>query len=241
MRPDVRICTDVDELSLGAGEAAVRIVNEAAQGAGRCSVVLSGGTTPRTLYGLLASTFEKDIPWAQLHIFWGDERYVPLEDVRSNYRMAKEALLDHVPCPGEDIPMPTHLASPDAAARDYETTLKRYFARGRPGFDLVLLGLGPEGHTASLFPRSPVLAETRRWVRAAWAPADPPMRVTLTWPALDAARNIHVLVSGSNKAQALEHVLGGAPDPLVYPAAHIRMAEGSVIWWVDRQAGGLPP
>ena len=242
MKPDVRICTDVDELSLRAAEAAVRIVNEAAQGAGKCSLVLSGGTTPRTLYGLLALKFKKDIPWAQLHIFWGDERYVPLVDSRSNYRMAKEALLDHVPCPPENIhPMPTHLASPDAAARAYETTLKTCFAGQRPCFDLVLLGLGAEGHTASLFPGSPVLAETTRWVRATSAPTDPPTRLTLTWPALDAARNIHVLVSGSNKAQALEHVLGGAPDPLVYPAAHIRLAEGSVIWWVDRQAGGLLP
>lgn len=241
MNPDVRICADVDELSLRAAEATVKTVNEAARGASKCSLVLSGGSTPRTLYGLLASQFEKDIPWAQLHIFWGDERYVPLVDPKSNYRMVKEALLDHVPCPPANIhPMRTHFSSPNAAARDHEATLRRFFDGERPGFDLVLLGLGAEGHTASIFPGSPVLAETTRWVRAVWAPADPPTRLTLTWPALTGAKNIYVLVAGSNKAHALRHVLGDAPDSRVYPAARIRLAEGSVIWWVDREAAGGP-
>jgi 6-phosphogluconolactonase len=243
VKPDVRICANVEELSLRAAEAAVRTVNEAARAVGRCSLVLSGGSTPRSLYALLASQFEKDIPWAQLHIFWGDERYVPLVDPKSNYRMAREALLEHVPCPPANIhPMPTHFPSPDAAARDYEATLRGFFADQRACFDLVLLGLGAEGHTASLFPGSPVLAETTRWVRAASAPADPPTRLTLTWPALTGARNIYVLVAGSNKAHALGHVFGDAPDPRVYPASRIRLAEGSVIWWVDREAvGGLQP
>jgi 6-phosphogluconolactonase len=235
----VRICADVNELSLQAAEATVRIINEAARGASKCSLVLSGGSTPRTLYGFLASQFAKDIPWAQLHIFWGDERYVSLADPKSNYRMAKEALLDHVPCPPTNVhPMPTHLASPDAAARDYEATLRTFFADGRPCFDLVLLGLGPEGHTASLFPGSPVLAESTRWVCAVSAPTDPPTRLTLTWPALTGASNIYVLVTGANKAQALRHVVGDAADERLYPAARIRLAEGAVIWWVDKEAAG---
>jgi len=239
VKPDVRICADINELSVRAAEATVRIVTEAARGARRCSLVLSGGSTPRTLYRLLASQFDKKIPWAELHIFWGDERYVPLVDPTSNYRMAKEALLDHVPCPPANIhPMPTHVPSPDAAARHYEATLRGFFAGTRPCFDLVLLGVGTDGHTASLFPGSPVLAETTRWVRAASAPTDPPTRVTLTWPALIAASNIHVLVAGSNKADALRHVLDESPDPRVYPAARIRSAEGSVIWWADRDAAG---
>lgn len=241
MKPDVRICADVDELSVRAAEATVRTVNEAARGVSRCSLVLSGGSTPRTLYGLLASRFQKEIPWAQVHIFWGDERYVPPVDPRSNYRMAKEALLDHVPCPPANVhPMPTHLPSPDAAARQYEATLRRFFAGERPCFDLVLLGLGADGHTASLFPGSPVLAETTRWVRAVSASADPQTRLTLTWPALTGARNIHVLVAGSDKAHALRHVFGDAADARLYPAARIRLAEGSVIWWVDREAAEGP-
>jgi 6-phosphogluconolactonase len=201
--------------------------------------VLAGGSTPRTLYGLLASRFEREIPWSLVHVFWGDERYVPLIDAKSNYRMAKETLLDHVPCPAANVhPMPTHFASPDAAARDYEATLRTFFAGERPCFDLVLLGLGPEGHTASLFPGSPVLAESTRWVRAVSAPADPPTRLTLTWPALTGARNIYVLVTGSNKAEALRHVVSDVPDEHLYPAGRIRLAEGSVIWWVDKEAAG---
>ena len=239
MKPDLRVCADITELSLRAGEAAVRTISEAARRRGRCSLVLAGGSTPRTLYGLLASRFEQEIPWSLVHVFWGDERYVPLADAKSNYRMAKETLLDHVPCPAANVhPMPTHFASPEAAARDYEATLRTFFAGERPCFDLVLLGVGPEGHTASLFPGSRVLAESMRWVRAVWAPADPPTRLTLTWPALTGASNIFVLVSGSNKAQALRHVVGDAPDEHLYPAARIRLAEGSVIWWVDKEAAG---
>ena len=239
MKPDLRVCADIRELSLRAGEAAVRTISEAARSRGRCSLVLAGGSTPRTLYGLLASRFEQEIPWSLVHVFWGDERYVPLADAKSNYRMAKETLLDHVPCPAANVhPMPTHFASPEAAARDYEATLRTFFAGERPCFDLVLLGLGPEGHTASLFPGSPVLAESMRWVRAVSVPADSPTRLTLTWPALTGASNIYVLVTGSNKAQALRHVVGDAPDEHLYPAARIRLAEGAVIWWVDKEAAG---
>jgi 6-phosphogluconolactonase len=122
--------------------------------------VLSGGNTPRTLYGLLASEFRDQIPWAHVHVFWGDERYVSPDDPDSNYRMAKETLLDHVPCPAGNVhPMPTNFPSADAAARDYENTLRNYFGTDWPHFDLSLLGLGEEGYTASLFPGSPALGE----------------------------------------------------------------------------------
>jgi 6-phosphogluconolactonase len=239
VKPNLRVCPDIKDLSFRAAEAAVRTINEAARGRGRCFLVLAGGSTPRTLYGLLASRFKQEIPWSLVHVFWGDERYVPVSDSKSNYRMAKEALLDHVPCPAANVhSMPTHFASPDAAARDYEATLRMFFAGERPSFDLVLLGLGPDGHTASLFPGSPVLTESTRWVRAVSVPADPPTRLTLTWPALTGARNIFVLVTGSNKAQALRRVVGEAPDEHLYPAARIRLADGSVIWWVDKEAAG---
>ena len=156
----MRVFADVNELSMQAGQAAVRTINESVRGAGRCSLVLSGGNTPRTLYGLLASEFRDQIPWAHVHVFWGDERYVAPDDPDSNYRMAKETLLDHVPCPAGNVhPMPTHFPSADAAARDYENTLRNYFGTDWPHFDLSLLGLGEEGHTASLFPGSPALGE----------------------------------------------------------------------------------
>ena len=233
----MRVFADVNELSMQAGQAAVRTINESVRGAGRCSLVLSGGNTPRTLYGLLASEFRDQIPWAHVHVFWGDERYVPPDDPDSNYRMAKETLLDHVPCPAGNVhPMPTHFPSADAAARDYENTLRNYFGTDWPHFDLSLLGLGEEGHTASLFPGSPALGELTRWVVAVETPADPPLRLTLTLPALTRAANIYVLVAGSKKASALHHVLTGVPDPNTYPAAGVRLAEGTLIWWVDREA-----
>ncbi len=238
--PDVRVCADVYDLSLQAGRAAVRAINEAVRDTGRCSLVLSGGNTPRTLYGLLASEFRDQIPWAQVHIFWGDERYVSPDDPESNYRMAKETLLDRVPCPAGNVhPMPTHFPLPDAAARDYEGTLRNWFGTAWPQFDLSLLGIGEDGHTASLFPGSPVLREQARWVAAVETPANPPLRLTLTLPALTRAAGIYVLVAGSKKAGALHHVLAGPPDPNTYPAAGLRLAEGTLTWWVDRAAAVL--
>jgi 6-phosphogluconolactonase len=239
MKPDVRVHADVDELSRRAAEAAVTTINDAVRGHGRCSLVLSGGSTPRTLYGLLASAFRDEIPWTHVHVFWGDERYVPPDDPDSNYRMAKETLLDHVPCPAANIhPMPTRFQSPDDAAQDYEGTLRGYFGSDWPRFDLILLGLGDEGHTASLFPGSPALKERARWVVAVTAPARPPTRLTLTLPVLTRAATIYVLVAGSKKAAALHQVLTGIADPNTYPAAGIRSTDGTLIWWVDREAAG---
>ena len=138
MKPDVRVFADVNELSLHVAEAAVRTINESVQTNGTFSLVLSGGSTPRTLYRLLSSQFRDQIPWTKVHVFWGDERYVPLTDSHSNYRMARETLLDHVPCPAGNVhPMPTELPDPEIAARDYEETLRNLFlqrlAAFRPG------------------------------------------------------------------------------------------------------------
>ncbi len=186
---DVRVCADVSELSQRAAEHTAVAINDAVRRHGRCALVLSGGKTPRALYVLLASEFRDRIPWAGVHVFWGDERYVPAQDPDSNYRMARETLLDHVPCPAENIhPMPTSFASPDAAAQDYERTLRGYFNGDWPRFDIVLLGLGEEGHTASLFPGSPALTERTRWVVAVNVAAKPPERLTLTLPVADSGR-----------------------------------------------------
>lgn len=240
MKSDLRVCVDLADLSRQAAEAAVGTINDAVRTAGTCSVVLSGGSTPRTLYRLLASEFRDQIPWARVQVFWGDERYVPPEDPRSNYRMAKETLLDHVPCPPAHIhPMPTHSPSADLAARDYELTLRNHFVDEWPHFDLVLLGIGDDGHTASLFPGSLALAERTRWVVAAQAPVEPQARLTLTLPALTRAAAIFVLVAGATKAEALRHVLEGAGDWIKYPAAGIRLGAGSAIWWADREAAAV--
>src|SRR5581483_1639405 len=240
MKSDVRVFADVNELSLRAAEAAVKTINQSVQTNGRFSVALAGGNTPRTLYRLLSSELRDQIPWTKVHVFWGDERYVPIGDPRSNYRMARENLLDRVPIPAANVHMmPTSLSDPEAAAREYEETLRSYFSGGWPRFDLVLLGLGAEGHTASLFPGSPALEETRRWVVTVKAPTEPPLRLTLTLPVLTQAANVYFLVTGSNKAQALHHVLNGAPDPNNYPASGVRLIPGTVIWWVDRGAAAL--
>jgi 6-phosphogluconolactonase len=237
--PDIRVFADLNALSAAAAEALVATLNHAVRANGRGSLVLSGGSTPRALYQLLGSAWRDQIPWGAVHLFWGDERYVPHADPDSNYRLTKETLLDHVPCPPANIhPMPTDFADPDAAARAYDATLHRYFEDGPPRFDLVLLGLGEEGHTASLFPRSPALAERTRWTAAVTAPVNPPRRLTLTMPALVHAAAIYFLVAGSSKAHPLSQVLKTTADPILYPAAGIRSDEGTVIWWVDQDAAG---
>lgn len=238
--PDLRVFDELDALTLHAAEAAAAIIDECVQRQGGCALALSGGNTPRPLYALLASRFRDRIPWAQVHVFWGDERFVPATDANSNYRMATATLLDHVPCPTQNIhPMPTHAKSPEAAARDYEQTLRDYSGGDWPSLDLNILGLGADGHTASLFPGSPALDEQVGWVAAVQAPADPPSRLTLTLPALVRASHIHVLVTGTAKAQALRDVLSGTADPRIHPAAGLLAASGELIWWVDRDAAGL--
>ena len=235
-RPDIRVLEDLNVLSVRAAEAAVGIINDAVRRNSRCSLVLSGGSTPIPFHRLLATTHRDRIPWSHVEVFWGDERYVPHDDVRSNYRMARETLLDLVPCPAANIhPMPTHFADPDAAARDYQATLERYWSGREPQLDLVLLGMGPDGHTASLFPGSVALQETKRLVVAATGPAESPRRLTLTYPALARSAHAHFLVSGSDKAASLPHVFSGA-DHTLYPAAGVRPSHGWVVWWLDRDA-----
>jgi 6-phosphogluconolactonase len=233
---DVRICADAPELARRVAEVTAAILTGAVRATGRGSLVLSGGNTPRALYAQWASGFAREVPWAGVHVFWGDERFVPPGDPRSNFKLAKETLLDLVPCPAANIhPMSTMAATPESAAASYETTLREYFADGRTRFDVVLLGLGPDGHTASLFPKSPALDEQVRWVVPVSAPVDPPSRLTLTLPALNRAAHVFFLVTGSEKAAVLERVLDGSLDRRQYPAAGVR-PDGELVWWVDREA-----
>jgi 6-phosphogluconolactonase len=234
---DLRIAPDLHDLSSLVGAAMVRVIETAVSDTGQCSLALSGGGTPRELYGLLASRFRDQIPWQQVHVFWGDERYVPADHPDSNYRLARETLLDHVPWPDANIhPMPTHFPSPEMAAQDYERTLREYFGADGPRFDLNLLGVGSDGHTASLFAGSPALNERTRWVMSVRSGTTPESRLTLTLPALTQSANIFVLVAGSNKASALKHALSNASNSDTYPAAGLRQSPGRVIWWVDQDA-----
>jgi 6-phosphogluconolactonase len=234
--PDVRVFPDLQRLSAAAAAWVADELSASVSARGRASFVLSGASTPKPLYELLASRFRDRIPWPQVHVFWGDERYVPHDHPLSNYRMAKEALLDHAGIPAAQVyPMPTHCAEPQAAAREYETAVARYFAGAPPVFDEMLLGIGADGHTASVFPGSSAITSGRSVVAVA-APAEPATRLTLTLPVIASARRIGVLVSGAGKAAALAAALGGGLSDL--PAAVLARTAPTAVWWVDRDAWG---
>lgn len=211
----------------------------AAAAKGPFRVALSGGSTPKTLYALLASNkFKERFPWPRVVWFWGDERFVPYDHPESNYRMARETMLAQAPVPPENIhPIPTD-GDPEEAARRYERSLKEVYGSptldpARPFFDIVLLGLGEDGHTASLLPASKLLDERKRWV-AAVLHGRPEIRITLTYPVLESSRHVAFLVSGEGKAAVLRQIRAGDRG---LPAARVRPV-GELIWFVDRAAAG---
>ncbi len=248
VEPDVRVFDDA--LAVGAAAAAwvAAELASSVSSRGRASLVLSGGSTPRMLYQLLGTKFKELVPWPQVHVFWGDERYVPHDDARSNYRLAKEMLLDQIAIPAARVhPMPTDFAAPPTAARAYESTLADYFsseappqtvegpASRPPVFDVVVLGIGDDGHTASVFPGSTAMTSTHT-VMAVTAPVEPPSRLTLTLPVLAAARHIGVLVTGRSKARALAAALAAEAET---PAAVLARTAQTAVWWVDRDAADM--
>jgi 6-phosphogluconolactonase len=215
-------------------------MTEAARAAGNSfRVSLSGGSTPKALYGLLASDeFRDRFPWPPVSWYWGDERFVPYDHPDSNYRMTREAMLAKAPIPPENIhPVPTD-GTPDEAASRYEQMLQAAYGAtrldpSRPLFDITLLGLGPDGHTASLLPGEPVLEERKRWV-AAVSHGRPEVRITMTYPVLNSSRYVAFLVAGPEKAAVLKSIRAGGSQ---LPAARIRPV-GELIWFVDRAAAG---
>ena len=238
---DARIFANIDQLSSAALDGLLAIVQESVAQRGRFAIALSGGHTPAKLYTLWAQAERagRRTPWDRVHLFWGDERFVPFDDPLSNYRMTHEALIAHVPIPATNVhPAPTGLAFPEAAAQAYESELRKFFGAAPPAFDLQLLGLGPEGHTASLFPNSPALEEKQRWVMAVKAPARPPDRLTFTPAVLNLGQNTFFLVAGTDK-RGIVSALRKEPDAgqSSYPAARIRPS-GPVIWFLDAEASG---
>lgn len=218
-----------------------RIAAAACAARGAFRVALSGGTTPRAAFEVLADArgpYVASIPWDRTHVYFGDERQVPPDSEHSNARMACEALLRHVPIPDEQIHrIRGENPDPDRAAEEYEEILRDQFrlAPGdRPRFDLVLLGMGADGHTASLFPGARALEEKDRLVVATQAPVEPRGRITLTYPVLNAAAAVMVLVTGTAKGSAFARVRAGAD----LPAARIRPVDGSLLWLADRAAVG---
>ena len=235
--PDVRVSADALTLSRDVASAVARTITRVVLAREHCSLVLSGGSTPRPMHRLLASTYGSAVPWSNVDVFWGDERFVPAMDPRSNFGTAQTDLLDEVPVLEERVhPIHTHLGSPQESAEAYGQVVRTFFQDRPQRFDLVLLGVGEDGHTASLFPHSPALHQVNRAAVATESPGDGLGRITLTLPVLTAAHLIFVVVSGSNKAEALTRALAPGTSIDDCPAAALRHAKGSVIWWVDRAA-----
>ena len=236
----IRLFADSKSLAEGAADYFVQQAHSAVK-ARRCfSVLLAGGETPRQMYEMLAEPhFINRVPWAHIHFFWGDERCVPIKDARSNARMAHDTLLDHLPLlPGQIHHVPFTF-SPRVAAKAYQDDMETFFEGVQPRFDLALLGLGEDGHTASLFPGSEALNEKEHWTAVVRKPDEDFSRVTLTAPILNQARATLFLVTGIRKAQVVREIFGNEPPPWKYPVQLIHPEEGEVQWFIDGDAASL--
>ncbi len=242
---DLLVVADQASLARKAAELFAETAERAMARAGRFTVALSGGSTPKLLYSLLAAEpYRSRVPWDQTHVFWGDERCVPPDHPDSNFGMAKPTLFNRVPISADRLHrMQAEREDLDAAAREYETEIARTFGvpptGDPPALDLILLGLGPDGHTASLFPYTEAVLETRRWVVLNFVPKFGANRLTLTAPILNRGSTILFLVAGTDKAPVLKEVLEGPADPERLPSQLIRPVAGRLIWLVDQAAAGL--
>jgi 6-phosphogluconolactonase len=238
MDPEIKVVPDAAEI---AHEAAERIVaaGHRAAGEGRSfSVALSGGSTPKTLFELLAGpAYKSRIDWTRVEVFFGDERTVPPDHKDSNYRMAHEALLSKVPIPGDNVYRMAGELEPHEAAKQYGQMLKEKFGEG--GLDMVLLGMGDDGHTASLFPETEALNETKHRCVANFVPKLSTWRITLTAPFINRSKDVIFLVSGASKAARLQEVLEGPRDPRRLPSQLIQPTQGHLAWLVDAPAAGM--
>lgn len=237
---EILICLDAAELSQKAAERFVALANEASASSGRFTAALSGGSTPKTFYSLLATPgFADRIPWPKVHLFWGDERCVPPEHPDSNFRMVRESLLSKISIPLENVHRMAGEKEPKLAAVEYEEQLIEFFRLSKgepPRFDLILLGLGDDGHTASLFPGTEALKETKRLVAANFVEKMNAYRLTLTLPVLNNAANVLFLVAGASKAAVVKELLGAKPGASDYPASKIQPRDGKLTWMITQDA-----
>ena len=238
-RPRIDISADGEALAY---RVAQWITDLACHAGGRFSVALSGGSTPKRLYQILAAPPLRDVmPWDRVHWFWGDDRFVPWDDPNSNYGMTRAAVLEPAPVPPQNVHGIRFEGTPADAARTYEHELKSWYGAdkldpARPLFDVVLLGMGPDGHTASLFPGKPALDELSRWVTEVPVPGLNPQvpRVTLTFPALASARSVAFVAAGADKKAMMDRALAGDWE---LPSARVK-SNGELIWFVDKAARG---
>ena len=239
---EVVVLPDLDAVSREAAQRFIAIAQAAVAATGRCTVALAGGSTPERLYRLLASEqYRHAVPWAELYIFFGDERCVPPDDKESNYRMAREAMLDHVPVMPDQVFRMEGERDPRSAAMTYALRIADTFslsAGAVPHFDLILLGMGPDGHTASLFPHTHALQVVDTPVTANHVEKFDSWRLTLTYPVLDAAAHVLFLVGGSEKAHAVAQVIEGPFNPDEYPSQGILVPNGTLTFLLDTAAAG---
>jgi 6-phosphogluconolactonase len=237
--PDIQIFADANEVARAAALRFVELARASVEARGRFSVALAGGSTPKRIYELLAGEdFAAGFDWSNVHVFFGDERCVPPDDADSNYRMANEALLSRVALPEENVHRMRGEGDAVANARLYEDELRGFFGESAawPEFDLVMLGMGDDGHTASLFPGTHALDVHAAWVTANWVEKFDAYRVTLTAPAINHARQVMFIVTGTGKAARLQEVIHGAHDPRRLPSQLIRPHAGALAWFLDEAA-----
>jgi 6-phosphogluconolactonase len=245
----IRVYRDSDELALKAARRFARLADQYTIGSGLFTVALSGGSTPRKMLSILAEDpFLDTVPWSCIYFFWGDERCVPPNHPDSNYLMAWETLLSKAPVPSENIfRIPAEAPDPNRAAEEYSRTLMQFFLTRAsksataplsnvPRFDLVLLGMGPDGHTASLFPHTPAIYDNENIVVANFVEKFNAYRITFTTATINNARNVTFLVAGEDKAEALKNVIEGNYQPEVYPSQLIRPRNGTLLWMIDEAA-----
>jgi 6-phosphogluconolactonase len=252
MKPaaNVRTVPTRDDLAAAAAAYFIETAAAAVRANGRFTVALSGGATPNGVFALLATKpFRSRVSWSAAHVFWGDERCVPPEDPRSNYRAAFEILLSHVPIPAANLHRMRGEIDPAEGAAEYEVALRSHFAtpsgapRFAPGarFDLTMLGVGTDGHTASLFPDSNAVNETRRWVAPAYAQVAETWRLTLTLPVINASAKVLFLLSGEDKRPIARRILHASDDGALLPAQRVMPVEGETMWLLDAAAASPPP
>ncbi len=228
---------DADELSQAAAYFFVAECQRCIAQKGSFVVALSGGSTPKKLFELLATPgISRNIPWKQVFLFWSDERFVPLTDADSNYHMAKESLLNHIAIPKKNVFATPVKGSPKDCAKQYEDKLKEFFGNKKPVFDWLLLGMGPDGHTASLFPGTDILAEKKRLIKEVWVEAKQTWRISFTYPLINRAANVVFLVSGGEKAPVMKEVLKKNISKNPFPVQGVQPATGQVWWMVDEAA-----
>jgi 6-phosphogluconolactonase len=237
----IKIFDDAEQLNRFAAERFVEIADEAIENRGQFTVALAGGSTPKSLYRLLASDeHENKVDWSKIFFFFGDERNVLLDNAESNFRMAYENIFEPLKIPDTNISRwQTELKDASLTAEAYEKTLSKFFKTDFPNFDLMLLGMGDDGHTASLFPFTTALNEIERIAVANPVEKLDTVRLTLTFPVINNARNIIFLVKGVDKAETLRQVLQGESQPEKYPSQRVKPINGNLLWLVDRQAAGL--